>query len=112
MIRALRRQRAARAADTEIRAPVNVPGPVVTTTFLLPAESVSASRMTSSIIGIRRSACPVAIGAWKSNPTVGVRLEPDVPLPLSRHQNRHQMRANSFRHMLYDPRHLVEGKTW
>ena len=53
----------ARAADTAMRAPVNVPGPVAMAMRSSSSNRMPASAMTDAIFGISRSAWPVAMGS-------------------------------------------------
>ncbi len=89
-----------------------VPGDVRVTVRVSWSNLIPACDMTISIIGMSRSACPVAIGSnAKAIDGVSVRR----PRPAAAEQaSKHVSSARMFipELALDDPRHFVEGKSW
>src|SRR6478736_4026512 len=97
----------ARAADTQMRVPVKVPGPQVTAMRSSAPNAKPASDMTVSTIGSSRSAWPFCI-ASKANEIDGVSVLKPRPAA-TEHASKQVSNERIFiAAKLYDPGHFVE----
>jgi len=108
-ISALVASASARAAETQMRVPVNVPGPRLTAMRSSAPNTKPASAMTASIIGSNRSAWPLCIGS-KANAIAGVSDLKPRPAA-TEHASKQVSNERIFiSAKLYDPGHFVEIK--